>query len=229
MTSLSNIWPTEHPDWIQLYSINSPNGVKVAVMLEETGLPYAPHLINLWEGEQNTVEFRSISPNGKIPIIIDPAGPNDRSMVMMESGAILLYLAEKSGCFLPEDAVLRNECIQWLFFQMAHIGPMFGQFEHFHRRGGENARDPHAIERYRNESTRLLGVLEGRLTDRKNLMGEEYTIADIATFPWIRSMWRLEKEGLPFEEVPNVVKWFHTCMDRPASQTGIEVNAVPNP
>lgn len=229
MATVQDRWPTTRPDQIQLYSINSPNGIKVAVMLEEAGLAYEAHLINLWEGDQHTDEFRSISPNSKIPVIVDPDHPDGRAVTMMESGAILLYLAEKSGRLLPGDAVMRNECIQWLFFQMAHIGPMFGQFEHFHRRGDENDRDPYALERYRVESIRLLGVLETRLKDRSTIMGEQYTIADIATFPWLRSMRRIEQGGLPTEDFPNVMQWYTACMARPASAVGVDVNSVPKP
>lgn len=212
---------------LQLYSINSPNGIKVAAMLEEIGLTYEPHLINLWEGEQHADEFRSISPNGKIPVIIDPDGPDGRSVTMMESGAILLYLAEKTGRLLPTDAMARNECLQWLFFQVGHIGPMFGQFEHFHRRGDNNALDPYAIERYRAESVRLLGVLEARLRDRSHIVGDTYTIADIAIFLWVSSMRRMQEEGLPVSDFPNVLRWHTACIDRPASKTGATVCAVP--
>lgn len=227
VTGVQERWPAAQPDQIQLYSINSPNGIKVAAMLEECALAYEPHLVNLWQNDQHTDAFRSISPNGKIPVIVDPDGPDGQAVTMMESGAILLYLADKTGRFLPTDAVLRNECIQWLFFQMAHIGPMFGQFEHFHRRGDDNNQDPYALERYRTESTRLLGVLDERLEGRENLMGDQYTIADIATFPWVRSMRRMETDGLPMDDFPNVARWYVACVERPASKVGIDVNSVP--
>lgn len=229
MVAIGDRWPSSEPDHIQLYSINSPNGIKVACMLEETGLAYEPHLVNLWEDEQHTDAFRSISPNSKIPVLTDPNGPDGQSVTMMESGAILLYLAEKTALFLPDNPVDRNECLQWLFFQIAHIGPFFGQFEHFHRRGEDNERDSYALERYRAESTRLLDVLETRLGGRENIMGDHYTIADMAIFPWVRSMQRIKHDGLPIDDFPNVVRWHTACLERPASIKGIEVNAVPKP
>jgi len=225
--SIEDRWPSKQAEILQLYSINSPNGIKVAAALEEVGLDYEPHLINLWEGEQHSEEFRSISPNSMIPVIVDPDGPDGRSVTMMESGAILLYLAGKSGKLMPLDATVRNECLQWVFFQMAHIGPMFGQFEHFHRRGDDNALDPYAIERYRTESVRLLGVLEARLAGREYLVGEAYSVADVATFPWVRSMQCIEQGGFPLSKFSCVLEWLANCMERPGSQIALSVCAVP--
>ncbi len=225
--SIEDRWPSKQPEVLQLYSINSPNGIKVATALEEVGLDYEPHLVNLWEDEQHSEEFRSISPNSKVPVIIDPDGPDGRPVTMMESGAILLYLAGKSGKLMPPDAIARNECLQWVFFQMAHIGPMFGQFEHFHRRGDDNASDPYALERYRTESVRLLGVLEARLADLDYLVGEAYSVADVATFPWVRSLHRIEQGGLPMAEFPRVLDWLADCLERPASQIALSICALP--
>lgn len=226
MASIEDRWPAKNPSTLQLYSINSPNGVKVAAMLEEVQVPYEPHLINLFEGEQHTAEFQSISPNGKIPVIHDPSGPDGRAVTMMESGAILLYLSEKTGKLMPSDSVNRNECLQWLFFQMAHIGPMFGQFEHFHRRGDANDRDPYAIVRYRKESTRLMRILEDRLQGRVNLMGNDFSIVDIAVFPWVSSMRRIETDGLPMSDFSRVLDWHSACLERPASKIAVKVCAV---
>lgn len=227
MSAIEDRWPSKHPELLQLYSINSPNGIKVAAMLEEVGLSYEPHLINLWEDEQHSEEFRTISPNSKIPVITDPDGPDGRTVTMMESGAILLYLAEKTGKMMPSDAIERLECLQWVFFQVAHIGPMFGQFEHFHRRGDRNATDSYAFERYRDESVRLMGVLEARLDDRKFLVGNTYSVADVATFPWVRSLHRVEEDGLPMKDFPRVMDWFDECVERPASQIGLTICAGP--
>lgn len=221
-------WPPKHPDQIQLYSINSPNGIKAATVLEETGLPYEPHTVNLFEDEQFTDEYKSLSPNSKIPAIIDPNGPNGAMLSIMESGAILIYLAEKSGMLLPSDVIAKNECIQWLFFQVGHIGPMFGQFEHFFRFAGKDVADPYTKERYRKEARRLLGVLDERLHNCDTIMGAQYTIVDIAMFPWVRSVKRVceTEDHLGFHDFVHVDRWFAACMDRPASRTGLTVCAV---
>jgi len=220
------LWPTTQPEIIQLYSINSPNGIKVATALEELELAYESHLVNLFADDQHRPEYVSLSPNSKIPVIIDPDGPDGRPIKMMESGAILLYLAEKTGKLLPTDAIKRNECLQWLFFQVAHIGPMFGQFEHFHRRGDKNDNEPYAIERYRQETLRLFDILEDRLADRKNIMGDDFTIADIAIFPWVSSMRRVNEEDLPLSEFPRTLEWHATCLERPSARVGVTVCAV---
>ncbi len=223
-------WPPRHPERIQLYSIDSPNGIKVGTMLEETGLAYEPHVVNIREGDQFTEPYKSLSPNSKIPAIIDPKGPDGARVAIMESGAILIYLAEKSGKLMPADAVGKNECLQWLFFQVGHIGPMFGQFEHFYRFAGKDVKDTYARDRYRNEARRLLGVLDGRLSGRDFILGFGYSIADIATFPWVHSVKRLcEKEDhLGMAEFRHVNAWFARCMDRPASRTGLTVCAPDN-
>ena len=174
-------WPAQHPERLQLYSLPTPNGVKVSIMLEEIGLPYEVHLIDIGKNESWTPEYLSLNPNGKIPAMIDPDGPGGKPLALFESGAMLLYLAEKTGKFLPADPALRYETLQWVFFQMAAIGPMFGQLGFFHKFAGREYEDKRPFERYRAESQRLLGVLETRLAGRDWLMGDAYTIADIAT------------------------------------------------
>lgn len=220
-------WPPKHPDQIQLYSINSPNGIKAATVLEETGLPYEPHTVNLFEDEQFTDEYKSLSPNSKIPAIIDPNGPNGAMLSIMESGAILIYLAEKSGTLLPSDPIAKSECLQWLFFQVGHIGPMFGQFEHFFRFAGKDLADPYTKERYRNEARRLLTVLDERLEGRDTIMGTEYTIADIAIFPWVRSIKRMceTEDYLGLHDLVHVNCWLTACIERRASRIGFTVCA----
>ena len=218
-------WPPKHADRIQLYSINSPNGIKVAVALEEMGLEYDPHLVNILEGDQHTAEFRSVSPNGKIPAIINPRGPGGRLITIMESGAILIYLAEKSGTLLPADPIARNQCIQWLFFQVGHIGPMFGQYEHFFVHAADKCAEPYPKERYGNEAIRLLGVLEGRLAGRDFIMDGGYTIADIATCPWVRSLRKQAEGHIDLADFPAVDAWLARCTARPAFETGRSVCA----
>jgi len=181
-------WPAEHPDRLQLYSLPTPNGVKVSIMLEEIGLPYEPHLVDFGKNEQQTPEFLSLNPNGKIPAIIDPHGPNGAPLGLFESGAILLYLADKTGKLVPADAARRYETIQWVFFQMAFIGPMFGQVGYFHKFAGREIADKRPLERYRDESKRLLAVLETRLAGRQWIMGDDYTIADISMLGWVRNL-----------------------------------------
>src|SRR4029453_14692429 len=179
-------WPARHPDRIQLYSLPTPNGVKVSILLEETGLPYEPHPVSFDTSDQHSAEFRSLNPYGKIPAIIDPHGPGGKPLPLFESGAILFYLAEKSGSFLPPER--RYETLQWLMFQMAGIGPMFGQVGFFHKFAGKDFEDKRPRDRYVAEAKRLLGVLDERLGGRAWLMGDDYTIADIATFPWVRNL-----------------------------------------
>src|SRR4051812_44554958 len=179
-------WRAQHPERIQLYSLPTPNGVKVSVMLEETGLPYEPHLVRFDTNDQMSPEFLSLNPNNKIPAIIDPAGPDGKPLALFESGAILLYLAEKTGKFLPIAPAQRYEAIQWLMFQMAGVGPMFGQVGFFHRFAGKEYEDKRPLTRYVNEAKRLLNVLEQRLAGREWMMGDQYTIVDMAIFPWVR-------------------------------------------
>src|SRR3954468_1016493 len=181
-------WPARHPDRLQLYSTATPNGVKVSIMLEEIGLPYEAHYIDLGNNETWTPEFLSLNPNGKIPAIIDPDGPGGVPLPLFESGAILLYLAEKSGKLVPADPALRYQTIQWVFFQMGHIGPMFGQLGFFHKFAGREYEDKRPRDRYRDENKRLLGVLETRFKERDWIMGEAYTIADISMLGWVRNL-----------------------------------------
>ena len=178
-------WPAQHPERIQLYSLPTPNGVKVSVMLEETGLPYEPHLVRFDSNDQLSPEFGSLNPNNKIPAILDPNGPGGKPLPLFESGAILLYLAEKAQRFLPQDAAGRYETIQWVMFQMGGVGPMFGQVGFFHKFAGKDFEDKRPRDRYVGEAKRLLGVLDRHLTGRSWMLGETYTIADIAIFPWV--------------------------------------------
>ena len=219
--AITERWKPRNPDNIQLYAFPTPNGVKASIMLEEADLPYDAHTVKL--SETTTPEFLSLNPNNKIPAIIDPHGPGDRPLPLWESGAILIYLAEKTGRFLPSDTAMRYETIQWLMFQMGGIGPMFGQYGFFGVFGGKDIDDPRPRERYVNESKRLLNVLEGRLKDRKYIMGDEYTIADIATFPWVRGARETYKAHDAFEmdKTPAVMEWLERCLERPAVQRGL--------
>ena len=217
-------WPAEHPDRLQLYSLNTPNGVKASIMLEETGLPYESHLVDIGENESWTPEFLSLNPNGKIPAIIDPDGPGGRPLGLFESGAILIYLADKTGQFLPADPARRYETIQWLMFQMGGIGPIFGQVGFFHKFGGREYEDKRPLERYANESKRVLGVLETRLEGRPWLMGDDYTIADIATLGWVRNLIGFYDAGslVDYDALTNVPAWLERGLARPAVQRGLE-------
>ena len=226
---IASRWPAQHPDRIQLYSTPTPNGVKVSIMLEETGLPYEPHFINIGQNETWTPEFLSLNPNGKIPSMIDPDGPGGKPLPLFESGAILLYLAEKTGKFLPSDPARRYETIQWVFFQMAAVGPMFGQLGFFHKFSGREIEDKRPLERYRNESKRLLGVLETRLEGRDWIMGEEYTIADISLLGWVRNLIGSYGAGelVEFESLKRVPAWLERGLARPAVQRGLEIPKRP--
>ena len=217
-------WPIEYPDRIQLYSLATPNGQKVSIALEELSLPYEPHKVNIMENDQFTDEFKAACPNSKIPAIVDPDGPDGKPLAIFESGAILLHLAEKTGKLIPTDARKRSECLQWLFFQMAGVGPMFGQLGHFYKFAKE--RLPYPTERYTNEVRRLLGVLETQLDGQSYLVGEEYTIADICTFPWVGCVdWGYgAREYLKLDaDFPNVVAWHKRCAEKPASVRGAKV------
>ena len=218
-------WPAKNPDRLQLYSLNTPNGVKVSIMLEETGLPYEPHLVDIGANESHTPEFLSLNPNGKIPAIIDPDGPGGRALALFESGAILIYLAEKTGQFLPADPVPRYETVQWLMFQMGAIGPMFGQVGFFHRFAGKAYEDKRPLERYVAESRRLLEVLETRLKGRQWLMGDDYTIADVATLGWVRNLVTFygARELVEFDRLSSVPAWLERGLDRPAVRRGLEI------
>ena len=222
-------WPAQHPDRLQLYSFPTPNGVKVSAMLEETGLPYEAHLVDIMKNETWGPEFLSLNPNGKIPAIIDPDGPGGRPLGLFESGAILVYLGEKTGKLLPADPALRYETIQWVFFQMAGIGPMFGQLGFFFKFGGKAIEDKRPLERYRDESKRLLGVMETRLTGREWLMGDEYTIADVATFAWVNAIGGFYGAGelVGLDKMPRVNDWLARALARPASQKAMNIPARP--
>ncbi|MGB3878832.1 MAG: glutathione binding-like protein [Shinella zoogloeoides] len=223
-------WPARNPDVIQLYSLPTPNGVKVSIALEELGLAYEPHRIDFGGNEQKSPEFVSLNPNGRIPAIIDPAGPGGKPIGLFESGAILVYLAEKTGMLIPADPAARYEMLCWVMFQMGGIGPMFGQFGHFHKFAAEKvANNSYPVERYRDESKRLLSVLEERLKDRQWIMGDEYTIADIAAFPWVRGadVFYGGREVLDYAGFPAVMAWLERCLARPAAQKGLEIPAKP--
>lgn len=217
-------WPAQHPDRIQLYSVATPNGVKVGIMLEETGLPYEAHLIDIGADDQKTPEFLSLNPNGKIPAILDPDGPDGRPLALSESGAILLYLADKTGQFL--DPAQRYETIGWVMWQMGGLGPMFGQLGYFHKFAGREIADKRPLERYVNESRRLLGVLDTQLQGRDWIMGD-YSIADIASLGWVRSLTGFYRAGdlVGFDAFANVAAWLERGLARPAVQRGLMVTA----
>jgi len=203
---------------IELYTWGTPNGRKVSVMLEECGLPYNVHGIDIGKGDQFAPEYLEINPNGKIPSIVDPDGPDGKPIAMMESGAILVYLAGKTGRFLPASARGKYVALQWLMFQMGHVGPMYGQVHHFLR--AAKVEVPYAIERYVKEKDRLYGVLDRRLGAARFLAGDEYTIADIATYPWVA---RHEWHKTDLATFPNVKRWFDTIAARPAVRRGMAV------
>jgi GSH-dependent disulfide-bond oxidoreductase len=228
MTDLSSFpitkkWPARYPDRIQLYYLASPNGVKAAIMLEETGLPYEPQLVRFDTKDQRSPEFLSLNPYGKIPAIIDPHGPDGKPLPLFESGAILIYLADKSGKFLSRNGATRYETIQWLMFQMAGIGPMFGQVGFFHKFAGKDYEDKRPRDRYIEESKRLLEVLDARLVNRTWLMGDAYSIADIATFPLVRNLIGYYGAGelVGFSEYGNVKRALETFLARPAVEKGL--------
>ena len=232
MTNLSTFpitqkWPAEHPERLQLYSLPTPNGVKVSIMLEEIGLPYEAHLIDFGKNDQLTPEFISLSPNNKIPAILDPDGPGGRPFALFESGAILVYLAEKSGQFLPRDAAARYETLQWVMWQMGGVGPMFGQLGFFHKFAGKEYEDKRPRDRYVAESKRLLGVLDKRLEGRNWMMGEDYSIADIATFGWVRNLVGFYEAGelVGFSDFKNVQRGLDAFAARPAVAKGLAVPA----
>ncbi len=232
MTDLSQFpitrkWPAQHPERLQLYSLPTPNGVKVSIMLEETGLPYEAHTVRFDQQDQLSPAFLSLNPNNKIPAILDPHGPGGKPLALFESGAILVYLAEKTGQFMPLDAVARYETLQWLMFQMGGVGPMFGQLGFFHRFAGKDYEDKRPRDRYVAEAQRLLKVLDQRLEGRDWIMGRDYTIADIAILPWVRNL-------VGFYEAADIVGWenfgelrrvLEKWQQRPAVQRGLEIPA----
>ncbi len=218
-------WPAKEPDKLQLYSLPTPNGVKVSIMLEEIGLPYEPHLVDIMKNENQTPEFLSLNPNGKIPAILDPNGPGGAPLALFESGAILLYLAEKTRQLLPADPGRRYETVQWVFFQMAFIGPMFGQVGYFHKFAGREIEDKRPLDRYVAESRRLLAVLDGRLEGRDWTMGEDYTIADISLFGWVRNLIGFygARDLVEFDTLKHVPGWLERGLARPAVQRGLAI------
>lgn len=220
-------WPAKYPDRIQLYSLPTPNGVKASIMLEETGLPYEPHRVDFETNDQMTPEFLSLNPNNKIPAIIDPNGPDGRPLALFESGAILLYLADKSRQFISSDAAGRYETIQWVMFQMGGIGPMFGQVGFFHKFAGRKYEDKRPRDHYVDESKRLLRVLDRRLEGRAWTMGDAYTIADISIFPWVRNLIGFYEAAdlVGIKEFPNVTRTLEAFVARPAVAKGLTIPA----
>jgi GST-like protein len=222
-------WPPKHPDRLQYYGLPTPNGVKVSIMLEEIGLPYEVNLVDFDKDDQHTPEFLSLNPNGKIPAILDPQGPGGKPMALFESGAILLYLSDKTGKLAPKDPARRYETIQWVFFQIGHIGPMFGQVGYFHKFDGRKLEDKRPLERYVKESRRLLEVLDTRLDGRAWLMDDEYTIADISCLGWVRNLINYygARDLVQFDTLKQVPGWLERGLARPAVQRGLEIPKRP--
>jgi len=218
-------WPPRHPERLQLYSLPTPNGVKVSIMLEEIGVPYEPQLVDFDTNDQASAEFRSLNPYGKIPAIIDPAGPGGEPLPLFESGAILVYLAEKSGQFLPRAPAARYETLQWLMFQVGAVGPMFGQVGFFHKFAGRDYEDKRPRDRYVAEAQRVLRVLEARLAARDWLLGDAYTIADMAVFPWVRNLVGFYGAGdlVGMADFPHVSRVLAAFIARPAVARGLMV------
>ena len=218
-------WPAQYAERIQLYSVPTPNGIKVSVMLEETGLPYEPHFVRFDKNEQLSAEFLSLNPNNKIPAILDPNGPGGKPLPLFESGAILIYLADKTGKLMPRDGAGRYETIQWLMFQMGGVGPMFGQVGFFNKFAGKDYEDKRPRDRYVAESKRLLAVLNRRLSERAWIMGDAYTIADIALFPWVRNLTGFYEAGelVGIADFPHVMRTLDAFLARPAVARGIEI------
>jgi GST-like protein len=232
MTGLSQFpitrrWPAQHPDRLQLYSLNTPNGVKVSIMLEEIGLPYEPHLVDIAKNESHTEEFLSLNPNGKIPAIVDPDGPGGKPIGLFESGAILLYLADKTGNLIPADPAARWETVAWLMFQMGGLGPMLGQVGYFNKFAGREIEDKRPLQRYAGEAKRLLAVLDGRLNGREWIMGADYTIADVSMLGWVRNLITFyeARELVEFDSFPRVASWLERGLARPAVQRGLHIPA----
>ena len=222
-------WPAKHPDRLQLYSLPTPNGVKVSIMLEEIGLPYEVHLVDFNEDDQHTPEFLSLNPNGKIPAILDPDGPGGKPLALFESGAILQYLAEKTGKLSPVDAARRYQTIQWVHFQVGGIGPMFGQVGFFNKFAGREYEDKRPLQRYVAESKRLLGVMETHLAGRQWIMDDEYTIADISMLGWVRNLigFYEARELVDFDSLQEVPAWLERGLARPAVQHGLSIPQMP--
>jgi GST-like protein len=218
-------WPAQHPHRLQFYSVPTPNGIKISVMLEETGLPYEPHFVRLEDNEQMSAQFLSLNPNGKIPAILDPNGPGGKPMPLFESGAILIYLADKTAKLLPPDGAARYETIQWLMFQMGGVGPMFGQIGFFNRFAGKDYEDKRPRDHYVAEAKRLLAVLDRRLANRAWIMGDRYTIADIALLPWVRILtgYYEASELVGIGDFPHVIRTLEVFLARPAVVRGIDI------
>ena len=230
MTDLSDFpittrWPAAHPERIQLYSLNTPNGVKASIMLEETGLAYEPHLVDIGEDESHSDAFLSLNPNGKIPAIIDPDGPGGAPIGLFESGAILLYLADKTGRFVPADAAGRWQAVQWVMWQMGGLGPMFGQLGFFNKFAGKDWPDKRPLERYVTEAKRLLGVLDRQIGDGDWILGQDYTIADIATLGWVNNLITFyeARDLVGFDDYRSVAAWLDRGLARPAVQRGLKI------
>lgn len=223
--AITRKWPARHPDRLQLYSLPTPNGVKVSIMLEEMGLPYEAHLVSFETNDQLSPEFIATFPNNKIPAILDPNGPGGEPLALFESGAILLYLAEKTGQFIPLDVAAKYQTIQWLMFQMGGIGPMFGQLGFFQIFAGKDFEDKRPRDRYVLEARRLLGVLNQRLENRAWVMGDAYTIADIAIFPWVRNLIERYHAGdlVGMQDFAHVTRALAAFVARPAVQRGLTV------
>jgi GST-like protein len=218
-------WPPRHPERIQLYSLPTPNGVKVSIMLEESGLLYEPHRVDFATDDQMSPEFLTLNPNNKIPAIIDPSGPEGNPLALAESGAILIYLAEKTGLFMPQDSTRQYETIQWLMFQMAGLGPMIGQLGFFFKFAGKEYEDKRPLERYVGETKRLLRVLDQRLVNRSWVMGDDYTIADMAIFPWVRALvgFYNASDLIGIQDFPAVTRVLETFVQRPAVARGLQI------
>lgn len=219
-------WPAQHPDRLQYYGLPTPNGVKVTIMLEELGLPYEAHLVDFGKEEQKSPEFLSLNPNGKIPAIIDPDGPGGQPLALFESGAILLYLAEKTGKLIPSDPAGRWEATEWVMWQMGGLGPMLGQLGFFHKFAGKEWEDKRPLERYAAEAKRLLGVLDARLEGREWIAGA-YSVADVASLGWVRAVigFYEARELVGFDGFANVAAWLERGLARPAVQRGLVVPA----
>jgi len=218
-------WPPKHPDRIQLYSFPTPNGVKISIALEELGLSYEAHLVDILKNETHSEDFLALNPNGKIPAIIDPDGPGGQPIALFESGAILVYLADKTGKLMPADPAQRYETLQWLFFQIGAMGPMFGQVGFFHKFAGREIEDKRPLHRYRDEAKRILAIIEARLAERTWIMGDDYTIADISLLGWVRNLVGFYGAGelVEFDSLKHVPAWLERGLARPAVQRGLNV------
>ena len=222
---ITRLYPPRHPDRLQLYAAPTPNGVKVPIALEEAGLAYEPHFVNIMANESWTPEYLALNPNGKIPAIIDPDGPGGKPLALFESGAILIYIAEKTGTLLPADPAARFETIQWLMWQMGGVGPMFGQVGFFHKFAGKDYEDKRPRDRYVNEANRLLGVLDDRVRDRQWIMGDQFTIADVSLVGWVNNLITFygARELVGYDQFTSVQAWLERCLARPSVSKGLTI------